>query len=182
MNYGNIKYNCIEDGEGVRIAVFVSGCRNHCKGCFQPQTWDFEFGNPFTDDVQSKVFKELKKRQYSGISVLGGEPFEEENQPYVYEFMDKVHSMFPNKTIWCYTGYVYDKDLIDGGRKHTEYTDKILGLVDILIDGPFIEEKKNLMLAFRGSSNQRILQRQKDGTFQEISNRYDSYTEFNKKA
>ena len=157
MNYGAIKKIDVANGEGVRVSLFVSGCRNACKGCFQPETWNFHFGNVFSAETEEEIIKALEPEHISGLSILGGEPFEEENQEVLAPFCEKIKKIYPNKTIWCWTGYIYDKDLIKGGRKYTEFTDRLLNCIDVLVDGPFIEEQKNLMLEFRGSENQRIL-------------------------
>ena len=157
MNYGAIKKIDVANGEGVRVSLFVSGCRNACKGCFQPETWNFHFGNVFSAETEEEIIKALEPDHISGLSLLGGEPFEEENQAVLAPFCEKIKEIYPTKNIWCWTGYIYDKDLIKGGRKYTEFTDRLLSCIDVLVDGPFIEEKKNLMLEFRGSENQRIL-------------------------
>ncbi len=157
MYYGNIKYFDIANGEGVRTSLFVSGCRNHCKECFQPETWDFKYGQLFTPEVAKSIVESLKEPYIQGFTVLGGEPFEEENQPEVTELLKEIKANCPSKDIWCYTGYVLDKDLTVGGKKHTEYTDELLSYIDVLVDGPFILEKKNISLAFRGSENQRVI-------------------------
>lgn len=157
MNYGAIKKIDVANGEGVRVSLFVSGCRNACKGCFQPETWNFHFGNVFSAETEEEIIKALEPQHISGLSLLGGEPFEEENQAVLAPFCEKIKEIYPKKDIWCWTGYIYDKDLIKGGRKYTEFTDRLLNCIDVLVDGPFIEEKKNLMLEFRGSENQRIL-------------------------
>ncbi len=145
MFYGQIKKFDIADGEGVRVSVFVSGCKNACKGCFQPETWDFGYGKEFTIDTVNEVLEALAKPFIQGLSILGGEPFEVENQPDVLELIQIVRAKFPKK------------DICDYGRRHTGHTLEILRSIDVLVDGPFIEEKKDLQLAFRGSSNQRII-------------------------
>ena len=157
MNYAGIKYCDIANGTGCRTVLFVSGCRNACKGCFQPQTWDFGYGEPFDEKVQEEVLKSLEPDYITGITVLGGEPFEPENQKELVPFMRKVVARYPNKNVWAFTGYIFDKDLVAGGRRHTEDTDELLSMIDVLVDGPFQEEKKDITLKFRGSSNQRIL-------------------------
>ena len=157
MNYAGIKYCDIANGTGCRTVLFVSGCRNACKGCFQPQTWDFGYGEPFDEKVQEEVLKSLEPDYITGITVLGGEPFEPENQKELVPFMRKVVARYPNKNVWAFTGYIYDKELVAGGRRHTEDTDELLSMIDVLVDGPFQEEKKDITLKFRGSSNQRIL-------------------------
>ncbi|WP_287046690.1 anaerobic ribonucleoside-triphosphate reductase activating protein [Treponema sp.] len=158
MYYGNIKKTDIADGDGVRVSLFVSGCRNCCKGCFQPETWDFKYGTEFTQETENQILEFLRPSYISGLTVLGGEPFEEENQRILAPFLRKVKETYPYKTIWCYTGYVLEKDLLpEDGRKHCEATGEMLKYIDILVDGPFIEEQKNISLKFRGSENQRIL-------------------------
>ncbi len=157
MYYGAIKKTDVADGEGVRVSLFVSGCRNCCKGCFQKETWDFLYGKEFTKETEDEILRALEPDYIAGLTVLGGEPFEEENQRDILPFLRRVKKVFPHKTIWCYTGYVYEADLLSGGRKHCEATDEMLSLIDVLIDGPFIEEERDITLAFRGSRNQRIL-------------------------
>ena len=161
MNYAGIKYCDIANGLGCRTVLFVSGCRNHCKGCFQPQTWDFAYGDPFDESVQDKIIESLKPRYIQGLTLLGGEAFEPENQKELLPFVRRVREALPEKDIWAYTGYVYDQDLVPGGRKYTEDTDALLALVDILVDGPFIEEQKDITLKFRGSANQRVIDMKK---------------------
>ena len=157
MNYAGIKYCDIANGTGCRTVLFVSGCRNAGKGCFQPQTWDFGYGEPFDEKVQKEVLDSLAPDYITGITLLGGEPFEPENQKELVPFMRKVVAQYPNKNVWAFTGYIYDKDLVAGGRRHTEDTDELLSMIDVLVDGPFIEELKDITLKFRGSSNQRVL-------------------------
>lgn len=157
MNCAGIKYCDIANGTGCRTVLFVSGCRNACKGCFQPQTWDFGYGEPFDEKVQKEVLDSLAPDYITGITLLGGEPFEPENQKELVPFMRKVVAQYPNKNVWAFTGYIYDKDLVAGGRRHTEDTDELLSMIDVLVDGPFIEELKDITLKFRGSSNQRVL-------------------------
>lgn len=157
MNYAGIKYTDIANGLGCRTVLFVSGCRNHCKDCFQPHTWDFNYGAVFDEKVQQEILDSLKPDYVQGLTLLGGEPFEPENQVELVKFVRKVKELHPKKDIWAFTGYIYDQDLIPGGRKYCEATDELLSMLDVLVDGPFIAEKKNLMLKFRGSSNQRVL-------------------------
>lgn len=157
MNYAGIKYCDIANGLGCRTVLFVSGCRNACKGCFQPQTWDFHYGEPFDEKAQEEILHSLEADYVQGITLLGGEPFEEENQMALVPFMRRVRAEYPNKDVWAFTGYIYDKDLIPGGRKYTEYTDELLSMIDILVDGPFMEELKDITLKFRGSRNQRVI-------------------------
>ncbi len=158
MYYGEIKKFDIADGEGVRVSLFVSGCRIHCPGCFNAKTWDFCFGKEFTKETEKEIIQALSKDFISGLTVLGGEPFEEENQRVLVKFLKKVKETYPNKTIWCYSGYVYDHDLKpENGKQHFDVTDEMLSYIDVLVDGPFIQELKDITLQFRGSKNQRIL-------------------------
>ena len=157
MYYGNIKKFDVANGEGVRVTLFVSGCRIHCEGCFQAQTQDFEYGKPYTNQTEEEVIEALKDPHIQGLTILGGEPFEPENQEVIVTLLRRVKEELPEKDIWSWTGYVYDKDLIEGGKKHTQYTDEILSYLDILVDGPFMIQKRNLALSFRGSENQRVL-------------------------
>ena len=157
MNYGAIKKYDIANGEGVRVSLFVSGCSHHCTNCFNQEAWDFAFGRPFTGETQQEILAALSPEYINGLTLLGGEPFEPENQPEVAGLINRVRRELPEKNIWIYTGFVYDRDLVPGGRKYTDYTDQILDQTDILIDGPFVLEEKDIRLKFRGSRNQRIL-------------------------
>lgn len=158
MKYGNIKFIDSADGEGVRVSLYVSGCRNHCKGCFNEATWDFDFGEEFTPIQENEIIEACKKSFISGLTILGGEPFEEENQIALLPFIERFKKECPDKTLWMYTGYILDKDLQKDQRKYVpDVTDKILKNVNILVDGPFILELKDLTLPFRGSKNQRLL-------------------------
>lgn len=158
MNFGKINTCDVANGEGVRVSLFVSGCRNKCKGCFNEATWDFNYGNPFTKDIELKIIEYLAPDYISGLTILGGEPFEKENQEALYPFIKKIREIYPNKTIWCYSGYVLDKEIWpESGKVHTIYSRDIVNMLDILVDGRFVCELKNLMLNFRGSSNQRII-------------------------
>lgn len=157
MNYGNIKKYDIADGEGVRVTLFVSGCTNKCPGCFQPETWDFQYGAPYTEKTEQEILDALKPEYIQGLTLLGGEPFEIENQKVLVSLLKKVKETYPEKDIWAYTGFVLDQDLLDGGRRHCEVTDEMLSYIDILVDGPFKQERKNISLAFRGSENQRVI-------------------------
>ena len=158
MNYGEIKKIDIANGEGVRVSLFVSGCRIHCPGCFNTCTWNFAYGKPFTQETEKEIMDALSQDFISGLTILGGEPFEEENQKTLAPFLEKVKAQFPKKNIWCYSGYLYDKDLLPAvGKKHTEYTERMLNCIDILVDGPFVLAEKDISLQFRGSRNQRIL-------------------------
>lgn len=158
MNYGEIKKNDIANGEGVRTSLFVSGCRHHCKNCFNEQTWDFSFGVPFTEKTMEEIFDSCSPAWVNGLSLLGGEPFEPENQKVLLPFLIMFKEKFPNKDIWCYSGFTFEE--ITGKIKSRAYTDistEMLSLIDILVDGRFVEEKKDISLVFRGSSNQRVI-------------------------
>ncbi len=157
MNYGAIKKTDIANGVGVRVTLFVSGCRNHCPGCFQPETWDFTYGKHFNEESMQEILKAMEPSYITGFTMLGGEPFEPENQPKVCQILTRIRQMYPEKSLWSYTGYTLDKDLVPGGSKYTEETDKILALLDVLVDGRFEEDKKDITLLFRGSANQRII-------------------------
>ena len=158
MYYGEIKKIDIANGDGVRVSLFVSGCRIHCPGCFNAMTWDFCYGKEFTQDTEKEIIDALEKDFISGLTVLGGEPFEPENQKVLAPFLKKVKELFPKKNIWCYSGYIYETELLaENGKAHTEVTEEMLSYIDVLVDGPFVEELKDISLVFRGSSNQRIL-------------------------
>ena len=157
MNYGEIKNFDIANGEGVRVSLFVSGCTHHCKNCFNKETWDFGYGKPFTEETVELLLRELEPDYISGLSLLGGEPFEPQNQAALLPFLRRVKERFPQKTIWCYTGYLYDRDLLGSSRARCEYTDGMLALIDVLVDGEFVQELYSIALQFRGSSNQRII-------------------------
>lgn len=158
MNYGSIKNCDVANGPGVRISLFVSGCRHHCKGCFNPETWDFKYGSEFTKETEEELLALLKPAYIQGFSLLGGEPFEPENQRVLTGLLKRIRETCPGKDIWCYTGYLYDEDLKQGGKVYTEVTEEMLSYIDVLVDGEFIEEQKDLTLVFRGSRNQRILE------------------------
>lgn len=157
MNYSAIKYCDIANGIGVRTVLFVSGCRNHCKDCFQPETWAFENGDPFAKEVEDEIIASLEPDYIKGLTLLGGDPFEPENQEALLPFVKRVREKCPKKDIWAYTGYVLDKDLVPGGKCHTKDTREFLELIDILVDGPFITEQKDISLQFKGSRNQRVI-------------------------
>lgn len=156
MNYGEIKYCDIANGTGVRTSVFVSGCRNRCEDCFNFETWDFAYGKPFTKAVEDEVLNSLKPSYINGLSVLGGEPFEVENQSGVLDLIRRVKSEFPDKTVWIYSGFTYE-ELLDGSRAATPTAREILRLADVLVDGRYDKKLRNISLAFRGSENQRII-------------------------
>ena len=158
MNYGNIKECDIADGPGVRVSLFVSGCRHHCKGCFNKETWDFDYGMPYTKETEDEIIRLLAPSYIQGLTLLGGEPFEPENQKELAGLLKRVRETYPDKDIWCYTGYLYDVDLPEGGRVHTEVTEEMLSYIDVLVDGEFIEEEKDVTLVFRGSRNQRVIE------------------------
>lgn len=168
FHYGNIKKNDIANGKGVRVTLFVSGCTNHCKNCFQPETWNFDYGKPYTKETEDEVIDALKPSHISGLTLLGGEPFEPENQRELVKLLRRVREELPEKNIWSFTGFVLDQDLLDGGRKHCEVTDEMLSLLDVLVDGPFKEEEKDITLAFRGSRNQRLIDMKKSLKEQEV--------------
>lgn len=161
MHFCNIKKTDIANGVGVRLTLFVSGCTNKCPGCFQPETWDFYYGQEFTQETEDMLLAELAKPWYAGFTVLGGEPFEPQNQRVLVHLLKRIRNELPEKTIWSFTGFVYDKDLVAGGRRHCEVTDEMLSYLDVLVDGPFMQDKKNLMLKFRGSENQRLIDMKK---------------------
>ena len=157
MNYGTIKEYDIADGPGVRVSLFVSGCRHHCKGCFNEETWNFNYGEPFTDEVKDRILKLLEPVYIQGFSLLGGEPMEYVNQQGLLPLARKFKAAYPDKTIWCYTGYTFETDILERMCNQWEYTKEFLSLIDVLVDGEFVAELKNLNLRFRGSSNQRII-------------------------
>ena len=162
MNYSGIIGSDIANGEGVRVSLFVSGCTHRCKGCFNPETWSFAAGEPFTEHTQDFILEELSKPWIQGLSLLGGEPMEPENQRALMPFLRRVKAELPAKDVWCYTGCILEDDLLKESRWRTEVTDEMLSYIDVLVDGPFVESLKDVSLKFRGSSNQRIL-RLKDG-------------------
>ena len=156
MHFGQIlKCDCA-NGSGIRLTLFVSGCTNHCAGCFQKETWDFDFGHLFTEETEDFIINELKKPFYQGLTLLGGEPFEKSNQEALLSLCLRVKKELKNRDIWAYTGFLYE-DLLSNGKRHFEVTDRLLNCIDILIDGKFIENLKNIDLNFRGSENQRII-------------------------
>ena len=157
MNYANIKYRDIADGEGVRTTLFVSGCSHHCENCFQPETWSLSYGQEFTTEIADEVRATLDDFFVDGLTFLGGEPMEPENQHGLLELAKRAKAQHPEKSIWCYTGDVYE-DLVDAASpRHTEETDELLGLIDVLVDGPYIDSLHDITLRFRGSSNQRVI-------------------------
>ena len=157
MNYADIKRIDVANGEGVRVSVFVSGCNHHCKGCFNECAWDFNYGNKFTEKQENEVLKDLDHDYISGLSLLGGEPLKPSNQERFLDIIKKVKEKFPDKKIWCYTGFDFEKDVVGKMAKKNETTKELLQYLDVIVDGKFEEDKKDLKLRFRGSSNQRIL-------------------------
>lgn len=171
MNYGNIKECDIADGPGVRVSLFVSGCRHHCKGCFNKETWDFGYGKPYTKETEDEIIRLLAPSYIQGLTLLGGEPFEPENQEELAGLLKRVRETYPDKDIWCYTGYLYDVDLSKGGKVYTEVTEEMLSYIDVLVDGEFIEEEKDVTLVFRGSRNQRIIELGKEEPLYSLAGR-----------
>ena len=163
MNYATIKWTDIANGEGVRVSLFVSGCTHRCKNCFNQIAWDFNYGEVFDENIQNQILKELGSGYIAGLSLLGGEPLEPQNQLALYPFIKKVKEQHPEKNIWCYTGFVFDEKTgaLKETHKNTQITKDLIALFDVLVDGPFIEEQKNIRLKFRGSENQRIIDVQK---------------------
>lgn len=161
MHYGEIKNCDIANGIGIRITLFVSGCLNRCKNCFQPETWDFEYGKPFTTETEDYILRLLEPSYINGLTVLGGEPFEPSNQKALYPFLKKVKSSFPDKSIWIFSGFTYEELYDKNSRSFCSETDKILNLVDVLVDGRYDDSLRDISLKFRGSSNQRIIDVQK---------------------
>lgn len=159
MKYATIKWTDIANGEGVRISLFVSGCTHHCKNCFNQIAWDFNYGEDFGVDVQNKIIKELSNNYIAGISLLGGEPLEPQNQEALFPFIKRVRAVYPNKTIWCYTGFVLDEKTgaLKEIHKNTPVTKTLISMFDVLVDGAYVEELKDIRLKFRGSSNQRVI-------------------------
>lgn len=157
MYYGEIKNCDIANGEGVRVTLFVSGCTNRCPHCFQPQTWDFTYGRPFTAETEEYLLSLLSPDYINGLTLLGGEPFEPENQRALLPFLRRVREQLPEKNIWSFTGFTYEELLTEGSHPRCEATDELLSLLDVLVDGRFVEELKDISLRFRGSSNQRLI-------------------------
>lgn len=157
MYYSAIKYRDIANGLGVRTVLFVSGCRNRCEGCFQPETWNFSNGKIFAREEEDAIIESLKPDFIRGLTLLGGDPFEPENQEGLIAFMRRVKKECPDKDVWAYTGYLLDDDLVEGGKKHIGCTDELLSYIDVLVDGPFVQDLKSLSLKFKGSKNQRVI-------------------------
>lgn len=159
MNYATIKKCDIANGEGVRVSLFVSGCTHRCKNCFNQIAWDFQYGTPFTAETEAEIFEELDKGYICGLSLLGGEPFEPQNQRALLPFVKRVRERYPDKNIWCYTGFTFNEKtgLLFEENKNCEATKELVENIDILVDGAFVEELKDISLKFRGSSNQRVI-------------------------
>ncbi len=157
MNYATIKPFDVANGPGVRVSLFVSGCTHRCKGCFNEEAWDFNYGEEFTEKQEKEILEALKPDYIKGFSLLGGEPFEPRNQAVLAPLLEKIKKEYPQKDIWCYSGYDFEKDLLSGRLCDFTVTDRMLSQIDILVDGKFIEELKNLKLRFKGSENQRII-------------------------
>jgi anaerobic ribonucleoside-triphosphate reductase activating protein len=158
MNYGQIYYNDVANGVGCRTALFVSGCTHHCKGCFNEVTWDFNYGEPYTKEVENDIIESLKPSHIAGLTILGGEPMEIANQKEIRPLLERIRKEIPRATIWIYSGYLWEELTDETNRRcHGEDTDAILSKTDVLVDGEFMQDKKNLMLRFRGSENQRVI-------------------------
>ncbi len=157
MYYGEIKRLDVANGIGIRTTLFVSGCRNHCENCFQPQTWAFDYGHEFTQETENTILESLKPKYVRGLTVLGGEPFEPENQRVLVSLLKRVKAEYPKKDIWCFTGYTLEDELCKESRARCEVTDEMLSLIDVLVDGRYVDALRNLALTFRGSENQRII-------------------------
>ena len=157
MNYATIKNCDIANGPGVRVSLFVSGCRHRCKGCFNEVAWDFNYGEQFTQDTVNRILEMLSPDYIQGITLLGGEPFEPENQPAIVDLLRQIKTRYPHKSVWAFSGYLFDKDILAGRLGPWELTREYIGYLDVLVDGPFVMEKKDLTLRFRGSSNQRLI-------------------------
>lgn len=157
MNYAQIKNNDIANGPGIRVSLFVSGCTHRCPGCFNQEAWDFDFGKPFTQDTVDMILDMLSPDRIRGLTLLGGEPFEPRNQAPVLELLRQVKGRYPNKSIWAFSGYLFDRDILSGKLGDPEVTREYLSYLDVLVDGPFVQSRKDLSLRFRGSSNQRLI-------------------------
>ena len=157
MNYATIKPRDIANGPGVRVSLFVSGCTHRCPGCFNEEAWDFNFGQPFTQEVIDKILEDLSPSFVKGLTLLGGEPFDPRNQPAIVELLRQIKAKYPEKSIWAFSGYLFDKDILPGKLGDPSITREYLSYLDVLVDGPFVQAKKNLTLRFRGSENQRLI-------------------------
>lgn len=157
MNFATIKNCDIANGPGVRVSLFVSGCNHHCKGCFNEIAWDFGYGEPFTQETVDLILQMLSPDYIQGLTLLGGEPFEPQNQGAVLDLVRQVRQRYPQKSVWAYSGYLFDKDILPGRLGDSDVTQELVGLLDVLVDGPFVENQKDLSLRFRGSRNQRLI-------------------------
>ncbi len=157
MNYAKINKNDIANGIGVRVTLFVSGCTHFCKGCFNSEAWDFNYGEPFTKETENELLEALAPSWIDGLTLLGGEPMEPQNQRALLPFLKRLKEMYPKKTIWCFSGYTLEDELLTDSRARCEVTDEMLSLIDVLVDGEFVEELKDISLRFKGSSNQRLI-------------------------
>lgn len=157
MNYATIKNCDIANGPGIRVSLFVSGCTHHCKGCFNEVAWDFGYGQPFTQQTIDDIMRMLAPPYIRGLTLLGGEPFEPQNQPAIVELLRQIKAKYPEKSIWAFSGYLFDRDILPGGVGDPAITREFLSYLDVLVDGPFVESKKDLSLRFRGSGNQRLI-------------------------
>ena len=157
MNYATIKPRDIANGPGVRVSLFVSGCTHRCPGCFNQEAWDFHFGQPFTQEVIDRILDDLAPSFVRGLTLLGGEPFDPRNQEPIVELLRQVKAKYPEKSIWAFSGYLFDRDILSGNLGDPAITREYLSYLDVLVDGPFVEAKKNLSLRFRGSENQRLI-------------------------
>ena len=157
MNYAQIKNFDVANGPGIRVSLFVSGCTHHCKGCFNQVAWDFDYGEPFTQQTIDTILRMLEPDHVKGLTLLGGEPFEPQNQPAVLDLLQQLKKRFPDKSVWAFSGYLFDKDILSWKLGDRNITKAIVECLDVIVDGPFVEAKKDLMLRFRGSSNQRII-------------------------
>ena len=157
MNYAAIKNNDIANGPGVRVSLFVSGCTHRCPGCFNEVAWDFAYGQPFTQETVDSILSMLAPPHIKGLTLLGGEPFEPQNQPAIVDLLRQVKAAYPQKSVWAYSGYLFDRDILAGRLGSKEITEEYVSYLDVIVDGPFVQSRKNLSLRFRGSDNQRII-------------------------
>lgn len=157
MNYATFRTHDVANGPGVRVSLFVSGCTHRCRGCFNAEAWDFSYGDAYTEELEKRVLDALSPSYIKGFSLLGGEPFEPSNQAVLAGLLEKIKAVYPEKTVWCYTGYDFEKDILAGKLGDPSVTKRMIDNIDVLVDGEFVEEKKDLSLRFRGSSNQRII-------------------------
>ena len=157
MNYATIKPRDIANGPGVRVSLFVSGCTHRCPGCFNEEAWDFDYGQPFDQSTIDEILELLQPDYVQGLTLLGGEPFDPRNQPAIVELLRKIKAKYPHKSIWAFSGYLFDRDILPGRLGDPTITREYLSYLDVLVDGPFIQSRKNLTLRFRGSDNQRLI-------------------------